>query len=138
MKHLCSMLQCKPKEWRRIAKAIHVFDYLCKNGAPRIIQDVKDDLYKIRAFSDFSFKESNGTEQGFELRDKVKSGELDSIDYIVYGNYDESSDHIFLNCNVLDYHKGIVIGEFNLSELGKMSLQKLSLRTAKRSSSSSL
>lgn len=67
------MLSCKPKEWRRVAKAIHVFDYLCKNGAPRIIQDVKDDLYKIRVFSDFLYKDSSGTEQGFELRDKVKS-----------------------------------------------------------------
>jgi len=73
MKHLWSMLQCKPKEWKRIAKTIHVFDYLCKNGAPRIIQDIKDDLYKIRAFSDFIFKDGKGPEQGYELRDKVKA-----------------------------------------------------------------
>lgn len=62
MKHLWGMLASKPKEWRRIAKAIHVFDYLCKNGAPRVIQDVKDDLYKIRAFADFAHKEKNGPE----------------------------------------------------------------------------
>jgi hypothetical protein len=37
MKHLWSLLQCKPKEWRRIAKALHVMDYLVKNGAPRVI-----------------------------------------------------------------------------------------------------
>lgn len=47
-------------------------DYLCKNGAPRIVQDIKDDLYKIRAFSDFKFTGPNG-EEGFELRDKVKA-----------------------------------------------------------------
>ena len=48
MKHLWDKLQSKPKEWRRIAKAIHVMDYLVKNGAPRVVQDIKDDVYKIR------------------------------------------------------------------------------------------
>ena len=48
MKHLWSYLGSKPKEWRRIAKVVHVIDYLVKNGAPRVIQDIKDDLYKIR------------------------------------------------------------------------------------------
>jgi len=71
MKHLWSIIALKEKEWRRIAKAIHVFDYLCKNGAPRIVQDVKDDLYKIRQYKDFEFKNSNGGIEGFELRDKV-------------------------------------------------------------------
>mmetsp|Transcript_38437 Transcript_38437/g.58522 ORF Transcript_38437/g.58522 Transcript_38437/m.58522 type:complete len:104 (+) Transcript_38437:204-515(+) len=77
MKHLWEKLQSKPKEWRRIAKAIHVMDYLVKNGAPRVIQDIKDDLFKIRAFSTFTFKESTGVEQGFELRDKVQ--QLDTL-----------------------------------------------------------
>ena len=72
MKHLWAMLNCKPKEWRRIAKALHVMDYLIKNGAPRVIADLKDDLYKIRQYENFSFREANGVEQGVELRDKVK------------------------------------------------------------------
>ena len=72
MKHLWEVLRRPPKEWRRIAKALHVFDYLVKNGAPRCIQDIKDDLYKIRAHNDFSFKESNGVEQGTEVRDKAQ------------------------------------------------------------------
>jgi epsin len=71
MKHLWEKLTLKPKEWRRIAKALHVMDYLVKNGAPRIIQDLKDDLYKIRVFQDFSYKENN-VQQGTELRDKAK------------------------------------------------------------------
>jgi len=55
MKHLWEKLTLKGKEWRRIAKAMHVMDYLVKNGAPRVIQDLKDDLYKIRNFQDFTF-----------------------------------------------------------------------------------
>jgi len=30
-------------------------DYLVKNGAPRVVQDIKDDLYKIRSYNDFSY-----------------------------------------------------------------------------------
>jgi hypothetical protein len=49
MQHLWKKLNSKPKEWRRIFKALHAMEYLAKNGAPRCIQDIKDDLFKIRA-----------------------------------------------------------------------------------------
>lgn len=61
MKHLWTTLTVKPKEWKRIAKVVHVMDYLVKNGAPRCIQDIKDDLYKIRQFQDFKYMD-NGVE----------------------------------------------------------------------------
>lgn len=38
-------------------------DYLVKNGAPRCVQDIKDDLYKIRQFKDFAYN-LNGTDHG--------------------------------------------------------------------------
>ena len=63
MKHLWGKLQCKPKEWRRIFKALSTMDYLVKNGAPRVVQDIKDDLFKIRNFQDFNYSE-NGTDKG--------------------------------------------------------------------------
>lgn len=34
-----------------------------KNGAPRCVQDIKDDLYKIRQFNNFSYNEG-GTDHG--------------------------------------------------------------------------
>jgi len=49
MQHLWKKINSKPKEWRRIFKALNAMDYLCKNGAPRVVQDIKDDLFKIRA-----------------------------------------------------------------------------------------
>jgi epsin len=58
MKHLWAKVGCKPKDWRRIFKALYGMDYLVKNGAPRVVQDIKDDLYKIRSFQDFSYKEN--------------------------------------------------------------------------------
>lgn len=63
MKHLWTKLNSKPKEWRRIFKAMHAMEYLIKNGAPRVVQDIKDDLFKIRALQDFSYNE-NGTDRG--------------------------------------------------------------------------
>ena len=63
MKHLWAKIQSKQKEWRRIFKALNTMDYLCKNGAPRVVQDIKDDLYKIRQLQDFNYQE-NGTDRG--------------------------------------------------------------------------
>ena len=37
MKHLWAKINSKPKEWRRIFKALNTMDYLCKNGAPRVV-----------------------------------------------------------------------------------------------------
>ena len=55
MKHLWSKLSLKQREWRKIFKALHAFDYLLKNGAPRIVQDLRDDLYKIRSLQDMEY-----------------------------------------------------------------------------------
>jgi hypothetical protein len=57
MKHLWAKVQSKPKYYRRIFKAINAMDYLVKNGAPRVVQDIKDDLYKIRNFKTFSYSD---------------------------------------------------------------------------------
>lgn len=49
MKHLWSKLSSKPHYWRVIFKTLNAFDYLIKNGAPRAVQDIKDDLFKIKS-----------------------------------------------------------------------------------------
>lgn len=71
MKHLWAKVQSKPKEWRRIFKALNCMDYLCKNGAPRVVQEIKDDLYKIRTLQDFAMSE-NGVDRGQGVRDKSR------------------------------------------------------------------
>lgn len=62
-KHLWATINSKPKEWRRIFKALNTMDYLVKNGAPRVVQELKDDMYKIRGLYDFSYQE-NGVDRG--------------------------------------------------------------------------
>ena len=61
--HLEDKLQKNPKEWKRMVKALHVLDYLVKNGAPRVIQRLKHGgsdknsfLSKIRQLQTFSYK----------------------------------------------------------------------------------
>ena len=72
MQHLWKKLASKPKDWRRIYKALHVMEYLIKNGAPRCIQEIKDEMFKIRSFQDFSYND-NGTDRGSGLRDKARA-----------------------------------------------------------------
>lgn len=55
MKHLWSKLTLKVKDWRRVFKALHAMEFLLKNGAPRIVQDLRDDLYKIRSLQDMEY-----------------------------------------------------------------------------------
>ena len=55
MKHLWSKINLNPKEWKKIYKGLHALDFLVKNGAPRIVQDLKDDLYKIRTLQDMQY-----------------------------------------------------------------------------------
>ena len=63
---------------------------------------------------------------------KIKSGDIDPVDYIVYGTYYESGSLISIECSVLDYRKGFLIGQFTLTDSGKESLPMVALRSAKR------
>ena len=44
-------------------KTLGLIEYLVKNGAPRCIGDFKDEMFKIRTFSDFVLVE-NGSDKG--------------------------------------------------------------------------
>ncbi len=62
----------------------------------------------------------------------VDAGEIQPVDYVVYGTCHEGGSHISVHCSLLDFHKGFIIGEFDLSESGKEALPRLALRSAKR------
>ncbi|OHD69802.1 MAG: hypothetical protein A2W19_09500 [Spirochaetes bacterium RBG_16_49_21] len=66
------------------------------------------------------------------IASKIKTGELEPIDHILYGTYYETAGYISLDCRLMDYNKGFIIGQFTVDESGKESLPNLSLRTAKR------
>lgn len=67
-----------------------------------------------------------------DVESKINDGALDPVDYVIYGGYHESGTHITLECQVMDYRKGFIIGQFTVTESGKESLPRLALRAAKR------
>lgn len=61
-------LAVQPKYWKQIFKvriflfffifqALNLIDHLIRNGSPRIIDDTRDRIEKLRSLQDFSFKE---------------------------------------------------------------------------------
>lgn len=66
-----------------------------------------------------------------ELAEMVKKGQIDRLDYIIYGSFREGINSISVRLELLDFHRGVVISELNFSESGRESLAKLSLRVAK-------
>ncbi len=67
-----------------------------------------------------------------KLGEMVKKGDIEKLDYIVFGSYREGSNHISINCELLDFHTGVIINNFTLSENGRDNLSRLSFRTSKR------
>ncbi len=67
-----------------------------------------------------------------KIRKKIRSGTLGPIDHVVYGSYIENGNNISIHCKLLEFHSGVVIGTFNISESGKNNLPKLALRVVKK------
>lgn len=66
MSYIWKRLNGDNKDWRRTLKvdifsynlkSLTVIEYLIKNGAPRCVGEFKDDLFKIRTYSDFYYAE---------------------------------------------------------------------------------
>lgn len=55
MKHLWEVVNLKPKDFIQIFKALHLFEFLIKNGNNRVVQDLKDDIFKIRSLQDMTY-----------------------------------------------------------------------------------
>jgi tetratricopeptide (TPR) repeat protein len=66
------------------------------------------------------------------LSDKIKKGRIKPVDLILYGDYREKGNRISANCRLMDYHNGIVLGQFTVTESGKEALSRLSLRIARK------
>ena len=61
----------------------------------------------------------------------VKRGEA-GVDFIVYGSFREGTGFVSIDVRVLNFHNGVIIGEFTLSETGRDNLSAISLRISRR------
>lgn len=71
MKYVWEAIGDKPTKWRRVLKALTLIDYLCKNGTERIVEEVRESVYRIRVLMDFHVTE-DGRDRGSGIREKAK------------------------------------------------------------------
>jgi len=72
MKHLWETINLDMKYHVNIFKGLHLMEFLVKNGANRIVQDLKDDIFKIRTLQDCTFHQ-DGLDKCRGVREKAKS-----------------------------------------------------------------
>lgn len=70
-------LNDKGRNWRHVAKALTLLDYLIRYGSDDVVIWAKDNLYIIKTLREFNITDSTGTEQGSIIR--VKAKELTSL-----------------------------------------------------------
>jgi len=66
------------------------------------------------------------------IEDKIKSGDLPKIDFLVFGSCNEQGNRINLDLNLMDFKKGIIVSSFSLSDSGRDSALRITLRSANR------
>ncbi len=67
-----------------------------------------------------------------KITDLIGEEKLPAVDYLVYGTYREGNQYLSTNFKIMNFHSGVVIGDFNVSETGHDNLSKLVLRAARR------
>lgn len=65
-------LECKDKEWRRVLKALALIEVILKRGCPRIIEDIKQDQWRIQKWQDTRIME-DGKDVASGIREKCKN-----------------------------------------------------------------
>lgn len=62
----------------------------------------------------------------------IREGKLSRVDYLVYGSFLESPDHLSCTFSLINFHNGAIIGDFVISENGHDALPKLAVRSARK------
>ncbi|XP_056154050.1 epsin-1-like [Lampris incognitus] len=60
------------KNWRHIHKSLTLLEYLLKTGDDRVLLKMKDNIYIVKALTEFRFVEKDGKDQGANVREKAK------------------------------------------------------------------
>ncbi|MCL2026468.1 MAG: tetratricopeptide repeat protein [Leptospirales bacterium] len=67
-----------------------------------------------------------------EIENRIKSGDLPKIDFLVFGSCNEQSNRISLDLNLMDFKKGVIVSSFSLSDSGRNNALRIALRSANR------
>lgn len=53
----------KPELWRHVYKSLAVFDYFIANADMAIVEELRDNIHKLKALSTFEYKDPDGKDQ---------------------------------------------------------------------------
>lgn len=62
--HCSEMLNCRPEKWRRILKTLFLIEHILRTGGSAFLEAIKDDKYKLRNLSNFTFIDTDGKDKG--------------------------------------------------------------------------
>lgn len=60
------------RNWRHILKSLTLLEYLLKTGDERVLLKMKDNIYIVKALTEYRFLEKDGKDQGVNVREKAK------------------------------------------------------------------
>ncbi|XP_055081298.1 epsin-1-like [Periophthalmus magnuspinnatus] len=60
------------RNWRHIHKSLTLLEYLLKTGDERVLLKMKDNIYIVKALTEYRFSDKDGKDQGVNVRDKAK------------------------------------------------------------------
>jgi tetratricopeptide (TPR) repeat protein len=66
------------------------------------------------------------------IGDMVKQEKIEKPDYIIFGNYREGLNFLNIDFELMDFHTGVIINNFSISESGKENLSNIAIRAANR------
>ncbi|KAJ1964386.1 Epsin-3, clathrin recruitment and traffic between the Golgi and endosome [Dispira parvispora] len=64
--------ECEASEWRQIYKSLTLLEFLVKNGAERVVEDVRSHLTTVKMLRNFHFIDDQGKDQGINVRQRAK------------------------------------------------------------------
>lgn len=53
----------KPELWRHVYKTLAIFDYFIANGDISVVEELRDNLHKLKSLSTFEYKDPEGKDQ---------------------------------------------------------------------------
>eukprot|EP01138_Halocafeteria_seosinensis_P014139 gb/GECG01014437.1/.p1 GENE.gb/GECG01014437.1/~~gb/GECG01014437.1/.p1 ORF type:complete len:610 (+),score=108.28 gb/GECG01014437.1/:1-1830(+) len=59
------------KNWRVILKALTLLEHLVKLGSERVIDDARSNLFRVRMYNDFTYRDEMGHDRGGGIREKA-------------------------------------------------------------------
>nr|XP_023831331.1 epsin-1 isoform X1 [Salvelinus alpinus]XP_023831332.1 epsin-1 isoform X1 [Salvelinus alpinus] len=60
------------KNWRHIYKSLTLLENLLKTGSDRVLNTMQDNIYIVKALTEFRFQDKDGKDQGVNVREKAK------------------------------------------------------------------